>query len=282
MEGLLARGLAKPLDLNGDEDQTLAVPEAEALWELARLGDTGVGLRFLAEAARDPITIAQLGARAEPAVIVAVGLALDKREQAARLLTKRLGDSALLLGSVLAPIEARTEPAEAAKSLAEALARETNANARSTLASALSVLSARTDWINRGDVVRSLLSRRDINQFDWSRILDDTSPARIHRRAGFASLTIGQAASGQFPLAGLLDAEPFPCALTSQELVELLKMPTCFGKTRQVVLEHLGHRYGRRFVNSWAFVRYAREQGLDLDFTTPPRRPDPDQRFTPP
>jgi len=26
--------------------------------------------------------------------------------------------------------------------------------------------------------------------------------------------------------------------------------------------------------NRWDFVRYAQQQGLDLDFTTPPKRPD--------
>jgi hypothetical protein len=52
-------------------------------------------------------------------------------------------------------------------------------------------------------------------------------------------------------------------------------MPTCFGKARRIVLDHLGNRYSRHFVNHWAFVRLAREQGLGLDFTTPPKRPDP-------
>ena len=33
--------------------------------------------------------------------------------------------------------------------------------------------------------------------------------------------------------------------------------------------------YGRRFDNHWAFVRFAREQGLGLDLATPPKRPDP-------
>ncbi len=68
---------------------------------------------------------------------------------------------------------------------------------------------------------------------------------------------------------------PLPCRLTTPELVELLKMPTCFGAARRVVLDHLGNRYGRRFVNHWAFVRVAREQGLDFDFTTTPKRPKP-------
>jgi hypothetical protein len=68
---------------------------------------------------------------------------------------------------------------------------------------------------------------------------------------------------------------PYRCRLTSQELVELLKMPTCFGETRRVVLDHLGNIHRRHFANHWEFVRFVREKNLDLDFTTPPRRPDP-------
>ncbi len=66
-----------------------------------------------------------------------------------------------------------------------------------------------------------------------------------------------------------------PCRLTTQQLVELLKMPTCVGTARRVVLDHLGNRYDRRFVSHWSFVRFAQEQKLSLDFTTPPKRPDP-------
>jgi uncharacterized protein (DUF2267 family) len=72
-------------------------------------------------------------------------------------------------------------------------------------------------------------------------------------------------------------AAPFPCRLTTQELVDLLKMPTCIGDVRKVVLKHLSNRYGRPFPDHWAFVRYATEQKLGLDFTSPPRRaPDHD------
>ena len=99
MEGLLARGLAKPLDLDGDAKGTLSVPEAESLWELARLGDTDVGLRFLDEVTLDPITTAQFGARSEPALIAAVGLDAEKRERAATHLTERLRDPGLQLQS---------------------------------------------------------------------------------------------------------------------------------------------------------------------------------------
>jgi hypothetical protein len=68
-------------------------------------------------------------------------------------------------------------------------------------------------------------------------------------------------------------SKPVPCRLSTQDLVNLLKMPTCFGKARKVVLKHLSNRYGRTFANHWEFVRFAREQHLDLDFTAPPRRP---------
>ena len=90
MEGLLARGLAKPLDPDGDGKDTLSVPESESLWELARLGDKDIGLRFLDEATRDPITLSQLRARSEPALIAAVGLDESKRDRAVELLDQRL------------------------------------------------------------------------------------------------------------------------------------------------------------------------------------------------
>jgi len=67
--------------------------------------------------------------------------------------------------------------------------------------------------------------------------------------------------------------QPLSCRLSTQNVVELLLVPTCFGKARQVVLKHFGSRYGSRFANHWDFVRFAKEQHLDLDFTTPPKRP---------
>ena len=50
-------------------------------------------------------------------------------------------------------------------------------------------------------------------------------------------------------------------------------MPTYFGEARNVVLKHLGNRYGRSFANHWEFVHFAQEQHLDLDLTSPPKRP---------
>jgi hypothetical protein len=105
--------------------------------------------------------------------------------------------------------------------------------------------------------------------------LTRASRTEVRRRPTAVATGLGLAGMG--PLATLLPlsaaGKPFPCRLATQDLVDLLKMPTCFGEARQVVLKHLGNRYGRGFANHWEFVRFAREQHLDLDFTTPPRRP---------
>jgi hypothetical protein len=47
------------------------------------------------------------------------------------------------------------------------------------------------------------------------------------------------------------------------------------GDYRSVVLDQLGSRYGRRFADQAEFERFAKERKLDLDFTTPPPRPEP-------
>ncbi|HJT78385.1 MAG TPA: serine/threonine-protein kinase, partial [Gemmataceae bacterium] len=114
-------------------------------------------------------------------------------------------------------------------------------------------------------------SRSDI----LKRSLNDFSHPQVRRRALAIVSAIGTTTNGPLSSLPMLPAatEPLPCRLATQDLVELLKMPTCFGKVRRVILDQLGNRYGRRFVTHWDFVRYAQEQGLHLDFTTPPQRP---------
>jgi tRNA A-37 threonylcarbamoyl transferase component Bud32 len=84
--------------------------------------------------------------------------------------------------------------------------------------------------------------------------------------------------TSQNPLASIpllpAAADPLPCRLSTQDLVDLLKMPTCVREVRRVILDQLGNRYRRRFDTHWDFVRYAQQQHLDLDFTTPPKRPE--------
>jgi hypothetical protein len=68
--------------------------------------------------------------------------------------------------------------------------------------------------------------------------------------------------------------EPPPCHLSTQQLVDLLKMPISVGMEQRLLLDQLANRYRRNFDTVWDFVRYAKEQKLDLDFTTPPQRPE--------
>jgi hypothetical protein len=121
----------------------------------------------------------------------------------------------------------------------------------------------------------SLQIREPMNLQD--RLLTDSSRPELNRRAAAVVTAVGLAGGRPFaalpalPVAG----EPLPCRLSTQDLVELLKMPTCFGLARKVVLMHLGDRYGRRFATHWEFVRFAQEQRLNLDLTSPPQRPQP-------
>ena len=69
--------------------------EVKALWELAEARDERLRMRFLDEAIRDPMPARQLRARAEPALIAAVGLDLMRRDRAAKLLADRFLDADL-------------------------------------------------------------------------------------------------------------------------------------------------------------------------------------------
>jgi tRNA A-37 threonylcarbamoyl transferase component Bud32 len=106
-------------------------------------------------------------------------------------------------------------------------------------------------------------------------ILTDYSRSEVSRRAVQVATAVGLPSATPFSALPALPAvsEPLPCRLSTQDLVELLKMPTCFGEERKVVLKHLGNRYGRVFANHWEFVRFAQEQQLDLDLLSPPKRP---------
>jgi hypothetical protein len=64
-----------------------------------------------------------------------------------------------------------------------------------------------------------------------------------------------------------------PPPLRAQTLVELLKHPLCVGEARRLVLDQLQRHYNRPFADQWDFVRFATEQKLGLDLTTPPQRP---------
>jgi hypothetical protein len=157
----------------------------------------------------------------------------------------------------LGAVAARLEPSDAAA---------LSAPAAITLAQAMKQIPA-------GDLLAHLT--RDT----LPALLSSVPPSEIPTRAAMAaSATAFPAGSGQ-PLTALAPlfpvAEPPPCRLSTQQLVELLKMPPFVGVARRVVLDHLGNRYHQNFGDVWEFERFAREQNLDLDFAGAPHRPAP-------
>jgi serine/threonine protein kinase len=98
------------------------------------------------------------------------------------------------------------------------------------------------------------------------------------RRANRASILVGLGASPTVlvPTAALthpaLGSPPEP--LPAETLVQLLKHPLCVGESRRAVLDALGTRFGRSFVDQWDFVRFAEEQKLELKLAGPPKRPE--------
>jgi hypothetical protein len=143
--------------------------------------------------------------------------------------------------------EASRQAARAARLLVEAMGKTSNPVALDPLAGALSSLAGRLE------------------------------PAEAIDRAILAARTIGKELSPPTRLSGLAillqTSQLPPCRFSPQELVELLKLPACVGRPREVILRHLGRTYDRHFANLWEFVDWAHEYHPELDLTTPPKRP---------
>jgi hypothetical protein len=151
------------------------------------------------------------------------------------------------LATALGEAVSRMDPAEAARLLANVLAEETFTAAQSQLAEALRAVATR---IEPGEVApRSLLAAQAVT--------GGITPAP----------QLGQAVTL------LRAAEPLPCRFTTQQLVDFLKMPTCVGRFRTVILELLGNRYHRAFADQWEFVEFAEKNLPDIDLKSPPKRP---------
>jgi hypothetical protein len=161
-----------------------------------------------------------------------------------------LGELARGLSAVaarLGPQDGARLCSQAAGALTDAMAKTTSPNALGELARGLSAVLVRVDSPE--------LSRRGV-----------AAGALVASFAGTSQLFT--------PLALLGPAgEPLPCLLTTQQLVDLLKHPTCVGPGRRPILDQLEARYRQRFADHWEFVRFAEEQGLGLDLTSPPQRP---------
>jgi hypothetical protein len=230
-------------------------------------------------------------------VVVAGGL---EPAEAARLLIGTLekethGDIRPTLAKGLATVARRLEPAQAehlsARGIELLLADRGQLNDQSMhtvlqsgVPTLLSLLPRATSYQLTKQFAATICAAYawSSNPGTWSgsdqlyELLEDSSPSLVRRQMASAVSLVGQATRGPLLALNAVPAanEPFPCRLSTQDLVELLKMPTCFGDARRVVLKHLGNRYGRRIASHWDFVRYAQEHRLDLDFTTPPKRPE--------
>jgi hypothetical protein len=229
---------------------------------------------------------------AEAARLLGEALAEEKEEIARRQLTEGL-----------AAVEARLEPAQAARVFTEAaqssilaLEQSPDQRERREAAECLAILLEPLDGEGPRHAAHVLLRHlisdpgllyrdgfdkdgfpvRDFRPDALEHLLTSAARPQVQRRAPAVAAALGVSAQGPALSLALLPAagEPLPCRLGTQDLVELLKMPTCVGPVRRVVLDQLGNRYGRRFETPWDFVRYAGEEGLKLDLTTAPRRPE--------
>jgi len=228
MEGMLARGLAKTLAeaLSRETDATARFYLASAL--------SGVVGRM------DPTEAARICAQAAKTLAEALGRETDAYARSS-------------LASALSTVAGRMDPAEAARVCGSVMSLSVQQLVEKTppggpsdddkvVPGLLRYLDpARAKALTR-EVVMGLGSKRNLNELGLWAILDDSSMAEISRRAGLMAMTIGQAASGQFAWAGAMAAKPFPCRLTTQELVDLLKMPTGFGQCRRGRADPLGNR----------------------------------------
>jgi hypothetical protein len=239
---------------------------------------------------KDPMAVISLGrvlsevvARLGPrdAAQAAVTLAGAIRETRYRIAEYWL---ALNLSTVAARLEAR-DAARAADTLLQVI-RDFGRDVKDPaalfmLVRGLPAVAARMEAEGAATVfLRALGDVRDPAALqNRARGLTPTPPAEVPSRTATAAIAAafpaGTPANGLTALALLVSAaDPPPCILSPQQLVEVLKMPTCVGEVRRVVLDHLGNRYRRPFADAWEFMHFAKEQNLDLDFTSPPQRPE--------
>jgi tRNA A-37 threonylcarbamoyl transferase component Bud32 len=145
---------------------------------------------------------------------------------------------------------------------------ESKEAARRCTAAAAALVQAMTETTRSDDLKKLALG--------LSAVLIRGDTSQLTQRSVALTAAVGHVSGGGHP-AGILPPldlalQPLPCRFSTQELVELLKQPTCIGPARRVMLDHLGNRYGRRFRDHWQFVHFAHEHLPDLDFTSPPQR----------
>jgi hypothetical protein len=253
----------------------------------------------LAQSMKKPKTdywVSQALARA----LAAVAARMEPRQanqvaaQAATALLEAMKDTSSvsnwsILATALAAVTARMEPGHAGQAtvqataaLAQAMNDDRHSRDLASVVSSLPALAARMGPEQAAQAAAFLIETttglpkglQEERAQVLNVLLVEVSPAARRQRAGVAAAVVGCAEHPLLRLPFLLArAEPLPSRLSTQQLVELLKLPTCFGAARRHILDHLGNRYQRRFADHWEFVRFATERNLGLDFLSPPQRP---------
>jgi serine/threonine protein kinase len=200
--------------------------------------------------------------------LAALAARLDPKEVA-----RLSGEAAAMLGYAMT----RTTRLETLRSLAEGMAavaarleaKET-AEAAATLSQAMSKTILADPKTIHPDTLRGMSQR-------LSTVLNREPTERRQQRTHSAPTLVGLGTSPT--VLHLTTALPHPALqpppepLPAEMLVELLKHPLCVREARRAVLDALGTRYHRHFADQWDFVRFAQEQQLGLDFTSPPHKP---------
>jgi hypothetical protein len=161
--------------------------------------------------------------------------------------------------------------------------RERFLQAQYALAGSLSVLAARMEPKDAATVLMEIMTkmsndegvRQYLAETLWASLTAVYPPGSYRWSVSFRRPD--PKAPNAIPYVTLAGFPPVPkhllaVRLTTRELAELLKQPTCIGQARRVILQELENRYRCRFADQWAFVRYAQENDLGLDLTAPPQR----------
>ncbi len=213
-------------------------------------------------------------------------------ERAAQQLVKAMGKTsshialqvlALGLADVTACLEPKlgaTYTREACQYLEKAMGKTSNRFTSRSLARGLAELAGRMEFYPASQILIQALARvkepdaQSALLLGLGAVLHKMDSRELVRRIGGQ---VGSVSCLNHPLIGmpgfLITGHRLPASNAStQELVDVLKLPGCIGVARRTVLNLLEQRYQRKFSNHWEFVRFTREQKLDCDLESPPRR----------
>jgi hypothetical protein len=224
--------------------------------------------------------------RLEPAVASAAARAV-LQAMAKTTDPQSLRDQAVFVAALagrLEPSEAATHSTAAARLVLEFTAKTTSGIVQGEMCQTLGALAP---WLQPAEALaaaRTLLEAMPKNKnpalfasaaplLSALAVAGRLDPPEAAERAARAARAVGEGSSPFTSLSGLAAlvhaAEPLPSRFSTQELVDLLKMPTCVGPFREVILAHLGRRCHREFADLWEFVEYAEKHLPDIDLKSP-------------